>query len=129
LRGVENYGSHYRLVAERVEQAWHEATNRPLRVVGGSSNLLLGSVPYFAARPSIYEIATPQLTPWVDEARIAREGIVLYCPADDSICMKALNSRAAGSAVAKRVEVELSRRFLGIADKPVRYVIVTIPPQ
>ena len=29
----------------------------------------------------------------------------------------------------KRPKVTLVRRFLGIADKPVRYVIVTIPPQ
>jgi 4-amino-4-deoxy-L-arabinose transferase-like glycosyltransferase len=129
LRGVENYGSHYRLVAERVEQVWHDTTDRPLRVVGGSSNLLLGSVPYFAERPSIYEIATPQLTPWVDDARIAREGIAVYCPAEDLVCMRALNARAAGSVVGKRVEVAISRTFLGIADKPVRYVIVTIPPQ
>ena len=76
-----------------------------------------------------YEIATPQLTPWVDEARIAREGIALYCPADDSICMKALNARAAGSAVGRRVEVEISRIFLGIPGKAERYVIVTIPPR
>jgi hypothetical protein len=129
LHGVENYGSQYRLVAERVETAWHDTTDRPLRVVGGASNLLLGSAPYFAERPSIYEIVTPQLTPWVDEARIAREGIALYCPADDSICMNALNARAAASAVGKRVEVEISRTFLGIADQPVRYVIVTIPPR
>jgi hypothetical protein len=129
LHGVENYGSHYRLVAERVEKVWHDTTDRPLRVVGGSSNLLLGTVAYFAERPSIYEIVTPQLTPWVDEARIAREGIALYCPAEDFICMKALNARAAASAVGKRVEAEISRTFLGIADKPVRYVIVTIPPR
>jgi hypothetical protein len=129
LHGVENYGSQYRLVAERVETVWHDTTDRPLRVVGGSSNLLLGTVAYFAERPSIYEIVTPQLTPWVDEARIAREGIALYCPAEDFICMKALNARAAASAVGKRVEAEISRTFLGIADKPVRYVIVTIPPR
>jgi 4-amino-4-deoxy-L-arabinose transferase-like glycosyltransferase len=129
LHGVENYGAHYRLVAERVEQAWHDTTDRPLRVVGGSSNLLLGSVPYFAERPSVYEIATPQLTPWVDEARIARDGIALYCPAADAVCMRALNARAARSDVGKRVEADISRTFLGIADPPVRYVIVTIPPR
>jgi 4-amino-4-deoxy-L-arabinose transferase-like glycosyltransferase len=129
LHGVENYGAQYRLVAERVEQAWHDATGRPLRVVGGSSNLLLGSVPYFAERPSIYEIATPQLTPWVDEARIARDGIALFCPAADAVCMRALNARATRSDAGKRVEADISRTFLGIADAPVRYVIVAIPPR
>jgi hypothetical protein len=40
-----------------------------------------------------------------------------------------LNARAARSVVGKRVEVDVSRTFLGIADKPERYVIVTIPPR
>ena len=69
------------------------------------------------------------MTPWVDDARIARDGIALYCPAADLVCMKALNARAAAERVAKRIEVEMSRTFLGIADKPERYVIVTIPPR
>ena len=96
-------------MARDVEKVWHETTDRPLRLVGGSANLLYGSVLYFADRPSLLEIASPQLTPWVDEARIARDGIALYCPAADSVCMKALNARAAGSVVGKRVEVEVSR--------------------
>jgi len=129
LRGSENHGAHYRLVAEAAEKVWRDTTNRPLRLVGGSANLLYGSVFYFADRPSIDEIVSPQLTPWVDDARIAREGIALYCPAADSICMRALNARAAESVVGKRVEVEISRTFLGIAGKPERYVIVTIPPR
>ena len=129
LRGSENYGAHYRLVAEAVEKVWRESTDRPLRLVGGSANLLYGSVFYFADRPSIDEIVSPQLTPWVDDARIAREGIALYCPAADLVCMKALNARAAESVVGRRVEVEISRTFLGIAGKPERYVIVTIPPR
>jgi 4-amino-4-deoxy-L-arabinose transferase-like glycosyltransferase len=128
LNGVANHGAHYRLVARDVEKVWHETTDRPLRIVGGSANLLYGSVFYFAERPSIYEIVSPQLTPWVDEARIAREGIALYCPAEDFVCMRALNARAARSVVGKRVEVDISRTFLGIADTPARYVIVTIPP-
>jgi Dolichyl-phosphate-mannose-protein mannosyltransferase len=128
LNGVANHGAHYRLVARDVEKVWRETTDRPLHIVGGSANLLYGSLFYFAERPSIYEIVSPQLTPWVDEARIAREGIALYCPAEDFVCMRALNARAARSVVGKRVEVDISRTFLGIADTPARYVIVTIPP-
>ncbi len=131
LHGVENYGAAIPAGGRRrVEQAWRDTTDRPLRIVGGSSNLLYGSVPYFAERPSIYEIATPQLTPWVDEARIAREGIALYCPAEDFVCMRALEcARRRAARAGKRVEAEISRTFLGIADKPVRYVIVAIPPR
>jgi 4-amino-4-deoxy-L-arabinose transferase-like glycosyltransferase len=129
FRGVENHGTHYRLVAQDVEKLWHAATGRPLRLVGGTANLLYGSMLYFADRPSDYEIASPQLTPWVDDARIAREGIALYCPVADGPCMKALDAWAARSAGAKRSEIEVSRIFLGTADKPERYIVLIIPPR
>jgi Dolichyl-phosphate-mannose-protein mannosyltransferase len=129
LRGVENHGTHYRLVAQDVEKLWHETTGRPLRLVGGTANLLYGSVFYFADRPSDYEIASPQLTPWVDDARIARDGIALYCPAADGPCMKALDAWTARSPAAKRTEIEVSRSFLGSADKAERYVVLIIPPR
>jgi Dolichyl-phosphate-mannose-protein mannosyltransferase len=128
-RGVENHGTHYRLVAQDVEKLWHETTGRPLRLVGGTANLLYGSMFYFADRPSDYEIASPQLTPWVDDARIARDGIALYCPAADGPCMKPLDAWAARSPAAKRTEIEVSRSFLGSADKAERYVVLIIPPR
>jgi 4-amino-4-deoxy-L-arabinose transferase-like glycosyltransferase len=129
FRGVENHGTHYRLVAQDVEKLWHETTGRPLRLVGGTANLLYGSMFYFADRPSDYEIASPQLTPWVDDARIARDGIALYCPAVDGPCMKALDAWATRSPAAKRTEIEVSRSFLGTADEAERYVILIIPPR
>jgi len=43
--------------------------------------------------------------------------------------MRAMNDLAAPSPASKRAEVELSRTYIGAADPPVRYVIVTIPPQ
>jgi hypothetical protein len=129
FRGVENHGTHYRLVAQDVEKLWHDTTGRPLRLVGGTANLLYGSMLYFADRPSDYEIASPQLTPWVDDARIARDGIALYCPVADGPCMKALAAWAARSPAAKRSEIEVSRSFLGTADKPETYVVLIIPPR
>jgi len=128
LRGIPNYGAQYRLVAQAVEKVWRESTNRPLRIVGSSTNLLYGTVFYFADRPSAFEIAGPQLTPWIDEMRIARDGIALYCPTEQNICMRVLNARVSTSAVSKREEIEISRSYLGMAGKPVRYLIVTIAP-
>ncbi len=127
-RGVENHGTHYRPVAQDVEKLWHETTGRPLRLVGGTANLLYGSMFYFADRPSDFEIASPQLTPWVDDARIARDGIALYCPVADGPCMMALDTWAARNAKSKRSEIEVSRRFLGTTDKRERYVVLIIPP-
>jgi 4-amino-4-deoxy-L-arabinose transferase-like glycosyltransferase len=127
-RGVPNYATHYRLVAQAAEKIWRETTNQPLRLIGSYDNLLYGALFYFSGLPSTWEIMNPAVTPWTDEARVAREGIVLFCPVEQIGCVQAMNERAARGPVGKRVEVELSRSYFGTADTPVRYVIVTIPP-
>ena len=128
FNGASNYGTQYSLVAEAAGKVWRETTDRPLRLVGSYDNVLNGTVFYFPDRPSTFEIANPYLTPWTHEARIAREGILLYCPVIENRCMDALNKRAA-YAPGRRVEVDISRTFLGIPGPITRYVIVAIPPQ
>jgi 4-amino-4-deoxy-L-arabinose transferase-like glycosyltransferase len=128
LRGVPNYATHYRLVAQAVEKVWRQTTARSLRLIGSYDNLLYGTLIYFPEEPSTFEVMNPSVTPWTDEARIAREGIALFCPAEVTGCVQAMNERAARSAGGKRVEVQLSRTYFGSADQPVRYMIVTIPP-
>jgi 4-amino-4-deoxy-L-arabinose transferase-like glycosyltransferase len=128
-QGVPNMATHYRMVADAVSATWRETTDQPLRVIGSSDDLVYGTVMYFPQHPSAFDIVTPRLTFWVDEARIARDGIALYCGAGDERCMRALEARAAGGGVAKRVEVEVSRAYFGAVDPPDRVVIVAIPPR
>jgi hypothetical protein len=127
-RGVPNYATHYRLVAQAVDKIWHETTDRPLRLIGSYDNLLYGTLIYFPEEPSTLEIMNPGVTPWTDAARVAREGIALFCPVEVTGCVNAMTDRAARGPAGKRAEVELSRTYFGVADTPVRYVIVTIPP-
>jgi hypothetical protein len=127
--GLSNFASHYRLVASAMEKAWRETTDRPLRLIGSYDNLLNGVVFYISDRPSTFEVVTPDRTPWTNEARIARDGIVLVCPEVEQLCMRAVNERAAKVPMAKRVEVDISRTYLGVPDKSVRYLIVAVPPQ
>jgi 4-amino-4-deoxy-L-arabinose transferase-like glycosyltransferase len=127
-RGVPNYATQYRLVAQAVETAWRQTTDRPLRLIGSYDNLLYGTVIYFREAPSTLEIVSPRLTPWTDDARVAREGIALFCPIEVTGCMQAMDARSARAPASKRLEVELSRSYFGTADTPVRYAIVTIPP-
>jgi Dolichyl-phosphate-mannose-protein mannosyltransferase len=129
FKGIPNYGVQYSLVAATAGKVWHETTDRPLRLVGSYDNVLNGTVFYFPDRPSTFEIVNPALTPWADEARIARQGILLYCPVAENPCMDALNRRAAAAPQSRRVEVDLSRTFLGIPGSTTRYAIVAIPPQ
>jgi hypothetical protein len=126
--GVSNFAAHYRLVADAVEKTWRETINQPLRVIGSYDNLLNGVVFYLPDQPSTFEAVSPDRTPWVDEARIARDGIALVCPMVVAECTHAVDERAAKNPAAKRVEVEISRSYFGLAGKPERYLIVVIPP-
>jgi hypothetical protein len=127
-RGVPNYSAHYRLVAQAVEKVWAETTDQPLRLIGSYDNLLYGALFYFPQKPSTFEIINPSVTPWTDEARIAREGIALFCPVAEVGCVQVMNDRAGRGPIGRRAEVALTRTYLGAADQPERYLIVTIPP-
>lgn len=129
LNGVPNYSSQYSLIADAAGRFWHDTTGRPLRLVGSYDNVMNGSVFYFSDRPSTLDIMNPRLTPWADDARIAREGVLLYCPVAEKGCMDAMNKRAAAAPGSWRTEVDVSRTFLGIARPVTRYAIVAIPPQ
>jgi Dolichyl-phosphate-mannose-protein mannosyltransferase len=126
--GVSNYGDQYQLVAQTADKFWREATDRPLRLVGSYNNVLYGTAFYFPERPSTYEIVSPYLTPWTDDARIARDGILIYCPVEVIFCMNALDAWAAKSPQARREDVEIARSFLGRVGPPTRYAILAIPP-
>jgi hypothetical protein len=127
-RGLENYAGHYRLVAQAVEREWRKATDRPLKILGSYDNLLYGASFYMRTPPQTLEIVSASRTPWTSEADVAREGIALVCPADVSICMTALDARAAMAPNVKRTEVTLARSYLGAPGKAERFVIVIIPP-
>jgi hypothetical protein len=47
----------------------------------------------------------------------------------DTGCVQQIEARAAGNSAARRSEVELSRRYAGWSDPPVRYAIIIIPPR
>jgi hypothetical protein len=68
------------------------------------------------------------------EERIDRDGIALLCPMRSSVaaadwCAKAAIARARCSPPGKEMEIEVSRRYLGVEGKPARYLIIAIPPR
>ncbi len=129
FNGVSNYGNQYSLIADAAGRFWHETTGRPVRLVGSHDNVMNGSVFYFPDRPSTFDIQNPRLTPWADEARVARDGALLYCPVAERVCMDAMNRRAAAAPASRRTEVDISRTFLGIPGPVTRYAIVAILPR
>jgi len=128
-QGVPNYATHYSGLAPALEKTWAETTDRPLRFLGSYNNLLYGVLFYLPKNVSPLEIVEPRVTPWIDEAEVARAGIALVCPVEETLCVKAMEARAGGNAVGQRTEVTITRRYFGTDDKPDRFVIVTVRPR
>ena len=127
-QGVPNYATHYRLIAQAVEQAWRAQTNEPLRIVGGNRPVVDGSNFYFTGQPATFVVTELARTPWVDQARIEREGIAIVCPEIETSCVQEQNAYAARYG-AKAGEVTIARSFFGTTDTPIRYRIAIIPPR
>jgi len=123
--GVPNYATHYRLLAAAVDRTWRETINAPLRYLGSYTNIVNGVSFYLPRGVSTLDIVGPSATPWAGEASVARAGVALVCPEPEAICMHFLNRRAPDRP---RHAVTLSRRYWGVGDKPVRYIIVVVPP-
>ncbi len=128
-QGVPNYATHYSGLARAVEKAWRDTTDRPLRFVGSYNNVLYGVLFYLPADVAPLEIVNPPITPWINDAQVARDGIALACPVAETMCVQALEARAARGPVGRRTEVEITRRYFCTDDKPDRFVIVTIRPR
>lgn len=129
LTGIKNYADQYRLIADAAGKFWHDTTGRPVRLVGSHDTIMNGSVLYFPDRPSTFDIENPRLTPWADDARVARDGALLYCPVPKTECMVAMNRRAAAAKTVRRTEVDISRTFLWMRGPVTRYAIVAILPE
>jgi 4-amino-4-deoxy-L-arabinose transferase-like glycosyltransferase len=126
--GLTNYAGHYRLVAQAVEQAWQNATDKPLLIVGGNRPVVDGSNFYFTNPPATFVVTEPMRTPWVDQTRIARDGIAIVCPQAEPSCLRELNGYVARYD-GKIEDVTLVRRLFGIDGMPADYQIAIIPPK
>jgi hypothetical protein len=128
LRGTENHANYARLVAAEAEKEWRRASDKPLRLMAGPFGLIVTTAAYVPDRPLTFADFSDYLSPWVDDARIVREGIVIVCPADMPWCLKNLDSLAAGNANTRRSEVTLRRSWLWLHSPPARFLIAIVPP-
>jgi hypothetical protein len=126
--GPQQLAAHYRQVAETVNERWREATGRPLKIAASSLQLIYGLSFYFPDRPSAYVIVDPKQTPWVDDARIAREGMALVCAEGDNPCLAHLAGLSSLAGV-RRSEILSVRHHFGIAGRLARFQLLIVPPR
>ncbi len=128
-QGLENHMAHYQLLAREAERAWHAAASTaPLRLVGGEDHIINGVAFYATTMPATYDVLRPQVTPWTDAARIARDGIVWICPQAQRPCVAAIEAEAARRPASRRTELTVARDYLGSRGKPERYLLIAVPP-
>jgi len=126
---VKPAAAHSRLLAQAVEQAWHETTDRPLRLVGGQGDLAFGVAFYVTEQPSAFPDFDRKLAFWITPERLAREGIALVCASSDRACVSNAESLAAAGPPGRRSEVSLARRHFGRPGASARYLIISVPPR
>jgi hypothetical protein len=135
-QGVPNYATHYSGLAGAVKMAWAQATPRPLRFIGSYNNLLYGVLFYLPRDVAPLEIVEPRVTPWIDEAQVARDGIALVCPVEERDCLRELDRRARAESrrseatvMRSYIDVTVTRIYFGAKDPPDRFVIAIVPPK
>ena len=93
-RGVENDAAYARLLMEATEREWRKDTAKPLKLIAGPFVLVSAAAFYGKDRPSTYAHFSNYLSPWVDDARIGRDGIAIMCT-DVPLCLQYMNEVAA----------------------------------
>ena len=129
IGGVENNALFIGALVTEIETQWKATTNRPLDIVAGPFTLTSSVAFTLRDKPSNYADFSGYLSPWVDAAALMNKGIAVVCPVRDAGCVRSLDNLAARRAPARRVEVELTPRWLGLSGAPDRFVIAIMPPR
>ena len=123
MQGTKHGQAYYRPVAERLTQEWRGYTGRPLSIVRGHAGLIEAVVFYSPDHPD----AVPALSaaPWVTPERLEHEGWAFVCFGRDAACRT--NAQNLGGPEARRIEMEITPRFLGHAGKTEVFLATLVP--
>ncbi len=113
--------AHSRLLSMRVDRAWHEITDQPLRYVDG--DVAYSVALYAPDRPR----PLPDLPP-ISDMVLKRDGLAFVCVYEDERCIGDLAARYHTEPDSRRSEVVLRREFFGQPGRPQRYAILIVPP-
>lgn len=114
------------LTAADAAQEWRKAFGVPVRIVSGTELHSLAQVFYTSERPSEFTHFTFEQAPWITPQRIAREGLLTVCKADDEDCLA--NARRYANARTIEKPVVQQRRAYGLLGKPRPFIYVMTPP-
>ena len=114
--------AHYAAVSQELTRVWRLNTKQPLAIVASSTDLANAASFYSADHPRSWDLADPQLTPWIAKDRPPRDGWAAVCPATGQHCMLLADRAAAQSAGVIRQEFEHAATFFGRRGPPIRFI-------
>jgi 4-amino-4-deoxy-L-arabinose transferase-like glycosyltransferase len=118
--------AHSSLLAERLLHEWRLVTDKPLLMVGGEGDLTYGVVFYLPGRPSAFPDSRFKMAPWVDPARLRRDGIAIVCGAHNPVCLDRATETGLTGA---QIDVDMTRTYRGVAGRSYHYMLIVIPPR
>ena len=126
--GVENDAAYIPAAVATVEREWKAQTDRPLEILAGPFALTSSMAFSLHDRPSTFADFSPYLSPWVKPETLARKGLAIICPRRDAICLNNMEQLTTRRPAARRLDVELTPRWLGFSGRADRFVIAILPP-
>jgi 4-amino-4-deoxy-L-arabinose transferase-like glycosyltransferase len=115
------------LVAPAAEAAWRAATPAPLRIVAGDN--AFGLAFYLKDKPTAFPDFDKHAAPWIDESRLARDGMVMVCGTDNTTCVAKAQRRAEDTGAPASVDITVARTLFGMSGPPRHYRIWALPPK
>jgi hypothetical protein len=128
--GTTEGREYYRQVSGEMTNAWHLATGLPLRIVMGDRDLASAVTFYSSDHPDAMPgFETGPATPWITPERLAQDGWVAICNADDEKCVEAARQLAAGKSNVQFMTYSTISRYLGKGGKLGRFFFILAAPE
>jgi 4-amino-4-deoxy-L-arabinose transferase-like glycosyltransferase len=128
VEGTKEARSYYRLLALEATARWQAAAGRPLSIVVGDPDLAAAATFYAPGHPDALPGSDLRTAPWITPTRLAGEGWVALCKAEDAGCLDSAHRLAGERADILRAEIRLVPRFLGVNGPPRRFTLLLVPP-
>ncbi|MGO4717327.1 glycosyltransferase family 39 protein [Bradyrhizobium sp. 2TAF24] len=123
--------SHYAepraIVAREVTQLWHAAMRTPLRLVAGTEAYAFAATFYSADHPGNFTDFSQAKAPWVDDARLGRDGLAIICLAQDGACLDRISDFEAFDSVRLTLD-GVAKDFLGMRGAAFSFVVLLVRP-
>lgn len=115
-------------VARRVTGLWHAYMGTPLRIVAGTEAYALAATFYGSDHPSYFINFSFADAPWIDHARLRREGLAVICSTRDQDCLRNMERLGAGQG-ARFTMADMSKSFFWGRGESVSFEILMIRPR